>query len=209
MRILLIDDEPLLLKSLKRYLGGVCGHDVVCAGSGREALAEFEADDDVDVIFCDLTMPDIDGVDVCVAIRRSSGIPILVLSARGAERDKVRGQKAATAAQVDALQASDSEVDRALQALDDNVRGQQAAYADAQRAASEAERQAEEARHAARRALGPAGGCGIATDPIYNAARLAGRAGVWIPAAGPSWLICNVLHAPAGARWRGRGRRSP
>jgi len=68
MRILLIDDEPLLLKSLKRYLGGVCGHDVVCAGSGREALAEFEADDDVDVIFCDLTMPDIDGVAVHRAI---------------------------------------------------------------------------------------------------------------------------------------------
>lgn len=64
------------------------------------------------------------------------------------ERDKVRGQKAETAAQVDALRASDTEVDRALQAIDDNVRGQQAAYSDAQRAASEAERQAEEARQA-------------------------------------------------------------
>jgi len=69
MRILLIDDEPLLLKSLTRYLGGVCGHDVVCAGSGRQALAEFEAGDEVDVIFCDLTMPDIDGVAVHRAIR--------------------------------------------------------------------------------------------------------------------------------------------
>jgi hypothetical protein len=62
------------------------------------------------------------------------------------ERDKVRGQKAETAAQVDALRASDSEVDQALQTIDDNVRGQQAAYSDAQRAANEAERQAEEAR---------------------------------------------------------------
>ncbi len=64
------------------------------------------------------------------------------------ERDKVRGQKAATAAQVNALQASDTEVDQALQALDDNVRGQQAAYTDAQRAASDAERDAEDARQA-------------------------------------------------------------
>jgi hypothetical protein len=65
-----------------------------------------------------------------------------------AERDKVRSDKAATASQVDALQASDTEVDQALQALDENVRGQQAAYSDAQRAASEAEREADEARAA-------------------------------------------------------------
>lgn len=65
-----------------------------------------------------------------------------------AERDQVRSQKAATATQVDALQASDAEVDRALQDLDENVRGQQAAYADAQRAANDAEREADEARQA-------------------------------------------------------------
>ena len=64
------------------------------------------------------------------------------------ERDRVRGQKAATASQVDALRASDAEVDNALQALDDNVRGQQAAYSDAQRASSEAEQAASEARAA-------------------------------------------------------------
>jgi hypothetical protein len=65
-----------------------------------------------------------------------------------ADRDKVRSDKAATASQVNALQASDTEVDQALQALDENVRGQQAAYSDAQRAASEAEREADEARTA-------------------------------------------------------------
>jgi LAS superfamily LD-carboxypeptidase LdcB len=66
------------------------------------------------------------------------------------ERDRVRGQKAATASQVDALRASDAEVDNALQSLDDNVRGQQAAYSDAQRASSEAENAAAEAREAER-----------------------------------------------------------
>ena len=64
MRILLVDDEPLLLKSFARYLNGVCGHDVVCAHGGAEALAHLEDGETVDVIFCDLKMPDIDGVDV-------------------------------------------------------------------------------------------------------------------------------------------------
>jgi CheY-like chemotaxis protein len=68
MRILLVDDEPLLLKSFARYLGGVCGHDVFCAGGGGEALGQLEAGEVVDVIFCDLTMPDIDGVEVHRAI---------------------------------------------------------------------------------------------------------------------------------------------
>jgi hypothetical protein len=63
-----------------------------------------------------------------------------------AERDRIRSQRAATASQVDALAASDAEVDAALQDLADNLRGQQAAYSDAQRAADEAERLAGEAR---------------------------------------------------------------
>jgi len=65
-----------------------------------------------------------------------------------ADRERVRGQRAATASELDALQASDTEVGAALQALDDNLRGQQAAYSDAQRAAADAERQASEARDA-------------------------------------------------------------
>jgi CheY-like chemotaxis protein len=68
MRILLVDDEPLLLKSFTRYLGGVCGHAVTCAGGGGEALAHLETGEIVDLIFCDLTMPDIDGVQVHRAI---------------------------------------------------------------------------------------------------------------------------------------------
>ncbi len=68
MRILLVDDEPLLLKSFARYLGGVCGHEVLCAGGGGEALAQLEAGRAVDLIFCDLTMPDINGVEVHRAI---------------------------------------------------------------------------------------------------------------------------------------------
>jgi CheY-like chemotaxis protein len=68
MRILLVDDEPLLLKSFARYLGGVCGHDILCARDGGEALAQLAAGEAVDLIFCDLKMPDIDGVGVHRAI---------------------------------------------------------------------------------------------------------------------------------------------
>jgi CheY-like chemotaxis protein len=71
MRILLVDDEPLLLKSFARYLGGVCGHEILCARSGGEALAQLEAEEAVDLIFCDLRMPDIDGVEVHREIREN------------------------------------------------------------------------------------------------------------------------------------------
>jgi CheY-like chemotaxis protein len=64
MRILLVDDEPLILKSFARYLGGVCGHDILFAHSGGEALAQLEAGEAADLIFCDLKMPDIDGIQV-------------------------------------------------------------------------------------------------------------------------------------------------
>jgi CheY-like chemotaxis protein len=68
MRILLVDDEPLLLKSISRYLGGVCGHEILCASGGGEALAQLEAGEAIDVVFCDLKMSDIDGVQVHRAI---------------------------------------------------------------------------------------------------------------------------------------------
>jgi CheY-like chemotaxis protein len=68
MRILLVDDEPLILKSFARYLGGVCGHDIVFANGGGEALAQLETDETADLIFCDLKMPDIDGIQVHRAI---------------------------------------------------------------------------------------------------------------------------------------------
>jgi hypothetical protein len=80
----------------------------------------------------------------------STGLPARADSSNDprAERDTVRAKKADLASQVNALHASDTEVDQALQALDDNVRGQQAAYSDAERAASEAEREAVDARAA-------------------------------------------------------------
>ena len=69
MRILLVDDEPLILKSYGRYFRRRHGYDVVTASGGAEALAELEANEDFDLIFCDLSMPNIDGLEVHRAIR--------------------------------------------------------------------------------------------------------------------------------------------
>jgi two-component system KDP operon response regulator KdpE len=87
-RILVVDDEPNILGTLAPLLRAR-GYDVHTAMSGRAAL---EAVDRVkpDLVVLDLGLPDIDGVDVCRAIRENLTIPIVVLSARGAESDKVR-----------------------------------------------------------------------------------------------------------------------
>ena len=87
-RVLVIDDEPNIIGTVAPLLR-TRGYDVFSAMSGRAGLDVFEREKP-DLIVLDLGLPDMDGVDVCVAVRQSSGVPILVLSARGAEGDKVR-----------------------------------------------------------------------------------------------------------------------
>jgi two-component system KDP operon response regulator KdpE len=87
-RILIVDDEPNIISTVAALLRAR-GYDVLTAMTGRAALEAVERDGP-DLVVLDLGLPDIDGVDVCVAVRRSSEVPILVLSARGAEGDKVR-----------------------------------------------------------------------------------------------------------------------
>jgi two-component system KDP operon response regulator KdpE len=87
-RILIVDDEPNIIGTVAPLLRAR-GYDPLTAMTGRAALEAVERDTP-DLIVLDLGLPDIDGVDVCVAIRQTSGVPILVLSARGAEGDKVR-----------------------------------------------------------------------------------------------------------------------
>lgn len=61
-RVLVIDDEELILRMLKRVLGK--SHDVVCAASAKEALALFDAGERFDVVFTDMTMPDLGGPEL-------------------------------------------------------------------------------------------------------------------------------------------------
>jgi signal transduction histidine kinase/CheY-like chemotaxis protein len=67
LRILVVDDEQASLRALERSLRG---HEVVCAGGGREALDLLARDTAFDLILCDLMMPELNGVDVAEALRR-------------------------------------------------------------------------------------------------------------------------------------------
>jgi two-component system KDP operon response regulator KdpE len=85
--ILLVDDEV----SIQRAVGPLLrsrGYEVDIAGSGTEALRLF-GERTPDLIVLDLGLPDLEGTEVCRRMRLNSKVPILVLSARGAEADKV------------------------------------------------------------------------------------------------------------------------
>ena len=87
-RILIVDDEPNILGTLAPLLR-TRGYEVLTAMNGRTAVESAERDKP-DLIVLDLGLPDMDGVDVCRQLRESMQAPIIVLSARGAEGDKVR-----------------------------------------------------------------------------------------------------------------------
>jgi two-component system KDP operon response regulator KdpE len=86
-RILIVDDEPNIVATVSPLLRSR-GYDVLSAVSGRGGLDAVERDRP-DLIVLDLGLPDIDGIEVCRQLRQVSKVPIVVLSARGAEGDKV------------------------------------------------------------------------------------------------------------------------
>jgi two-component system KDP operon response regulator KdpE len=87
-RILVVDDEPHIVRGLKVILR-TAGYAVEAAETKAEALALL-ASRPPDAVVLDLVLPDGQGVDVCREVRRWSGLPIVVLSAVGDEREKVR-----------------------------------------------------------------------------------------------------------------------
>jgi two-component system KDP operon response regulator KdpE len=87
VQILLVDDEVPIQRAMAPLLRSR-GYGVSTAGSGREALEVFERERP-DLIILDLGLPDMDGIEVCRQMRQRSETPILILSARGAEKDKV------------------------------------------------------------------------------------------------------------------------
>jgi two-component system, OmpR family, KDP operon response regulator KdpE len=86
-RILLVDDEVAIQRSVALLLRGR-GYDVQIAGGGRDALEMFGAHPP-DLVVLDLGLPDLEGTEVVRRLRADSQVPIVVLSARGAEADKV------------------------------------------------------------------------------------------------------------------------
>ncbi|MDQ2783866.1 MAG: response regulator [Chloroflexota bacterium] len=87
IRILVVDDEPQILRALRAALKGH-GYDVQTAGDGEEAL-DLLALHPPDIVILDLIMPGKSGFDVVQEVRAWSALPIIVLSARGEDRDKV------------------------------------------------------------------------------------------------------------------------
>jgi two-component system, OmpR family, KDP operon response regulator KdpE len=87
-RVLVVDDEPQIVRGLKIILRSA-GYAVEAAESKADALAML-ASRPPDALVLDLVLPDGQGVDVCEQVRRWSRLPILVLSAIGDEREKVR-----------------------------------------------------------------------------------------------------------------------
>jgi two-component system, OmpR family, KDP operon response regulator KdpE len=87
-RILVVDDEPQIRRALRTALAGH-GYDVEIAEDGEAALALLAARP-ADAVVLDLVMPGVDGFEVLRETRAWSDIPIIVLSARGQEADKVR-----------------------------------------------------------------------------------------------------------------------
>jgi two-component system KDP operon response regulator KdpE len=86
-RILVIDDEPEIVDAVRRNLAGH-GYDVSSATTGAAALVAL-AQRPVDVILLDLGLPDVDGLDVLRRVRAHGATPVIVLSARQGEADKV------------------------------------------------------------------------------------------------------------------------
>jgi two-component system KDP operon response regulator KdpE len=86
--ILVVDDEPQLRRAMKATLSDL-GYSVIEAKTGEEAL-EILRTDTPELILLDLNMPGIGGLETCRAIRETSDTPIIVLSVRNTERDKVQ-----------------------------------------------------------------------------------------------------------------------
>ncbi|MEQ1874579.1 MAG: response regulator transcription factor [Ilumatobacteraceae bacterium] len=87
--VLVVDDEVRIRDLVRRYLEHE-GHHVLTAGSGAEAL-EMSRRTEVDLVVLDLRLPDISGEEVAAEIRRSSDVPILMLTAKVDERDRIHG----------------------------------------------------------------------------------------------------------------------
>ena len=88
-QILLVDDEPMMLKVLKYTLEQE-GYEIELATDGEEALEKFQARA-FDLVLLDVMLPKLDGLSVCQRIREQSNVPIIMLTAKGEDMDKILG----------------------------------------------------------------------------------------------------------------------
>ena len=88
-RVLVCDDEKDIVSALKIYLTAE-GYEVLCAYSGREML-ELLRHEEVQLILLDIMMPEMDGLSAMAKVRESSNVPIILLSAKSEDTDKILG----------------------------------------------------------------------------------------------------------------------
>ena len=89
MRLLIVDDEVAIRKLVQKY-AEFAGYDVAEAENGMEAVLLCRREQ-FDCVIMDIMMPELDGFSACREIRKTSDVPILLLSARGEEYDKING----------------------------------------------------------------------------------------------------------------------
>jgi DNA-binding response OmpR family regulator len=87
-KILVADDEALIRRLVGDFLKK-SGYDVIEAADGKEAVLKFRETKDISLVVCDIMMPEMDGWEVCREIRRTSNVPIIVLTARTQEFDEL------------------------------------------------------------------------------------------------------------------------
>lgn len=88
-RILVVDDEKLIVKGI-RFSLEQDGYQVDCAYDGEEALEKVEQNE-YDIVLLDLMLPKMDGMEVCRRIREISNVPVIMLTAKGDDMDKILG----------------------------------------------------------------------------------------------------------------------
>ena len=88
--ILVVDDEPRIVQFTAMNLE-VEGFNVATAGNGREALALLDGDTDIDLVVLDVMMPEMDGFETLRRIRAQSSVPVIFVTVRGDEADRVAG----------------------------------------------------------------------------------------------------------------------
>ena len=88
-KILIVDDEPLIIKGLKFSLEQD-GYETDSALDGEEAISKFSSGH-YDLVLLDVMLPKLDGIEVCQRIRETSQVPIIMLTAKGEDMDKILG----------------------------------------------------------------------------------------------------------------------
>ena len=92
LKILVVDDESRMRKLVRDFLVKE-DYDIIEAADGKQALDIFYSNKDISLIILDVMMPEINGFEVCKEIREASDVPIVMLTAKGEERDELQGFK--------------------------------------------------------------------------------------------------------------------